>query len=761
MTNSLSVNNTTISITDDNGNYAYEIAASGGNPYLPADAVGGTGGVLVSRGFAFNKNIDIDGIRPTVDNINSDDVAQSPSIVIDSDDGNDIVDLDVTFSEAVVFIDADANAATVPTILLDTNSTPNDKTADFSYVNGDNSAVILATGSFTAEFTFDVEEFGVNDVRNPNTGDLAYQSQASLALNGDDIRDISGNSIASDLSTALPVPGAANSLSNNANIIIDTNVPTIDYVTIFGATNGNCTTAMDANDCIYAFEDNGTAADTNLEIRVYFTETVTIANSPTLTIETGTTDRTLTCTNNGTLQNYMVCPYTVNAGDESLDLSTAAISTSITYGSAATDIVDVALNPLDTNTFPTAGGSDEMDERNATVIDGVRPTDIAFRRWTTGDEAVGGACSVARNQNTDQDIALGEDAWWYLEMSEDIDFSSIDASTEITNVGGFGAGADDDFTIVDCETDGNVYKVVYIGADAGNGVITPEIAAGALWDIPGNTNAAAITATESVNYDGTAPTIVIKQGVTADNTGATCSYNHANEARTNPFTTDGNDPTNALADTEFIVITEADDVDTSTFTSGDITNGGIATGITFTLTNCNPDTGNDRIYKVVANAATTDGTIIPRIAGAAFTDLAGNDNTASVDAVDNQITLDRRAPVFDIATGVNITNTDESYNEVNSPSGDVTRPDARINTLTINVPFDEPVYENGTDPVLATDIGNTNTFAGVVDTTATGPDLNANSSETLQFTLVIDGTDNDTDLGYTGTWRSYDSWTTT
>src|SRR5207244_2531865 len=58
-----------------------------------------------------------------------------------------------------------------------------------------------------------------------NTADLDYTSASALALNGGTIRDATSN----DASLVLPVPGAANSLAANKNLVIDTTAPGATY----------------------------------------------------------------------------------------------------------------------------------------------------------------------------------------------------------------------------------------------------------------------------------------------------------------------------------------------------------------------------------------------------------------------------------------------------------------------------------------------------------------------------------------------------
>ena len=103
----------------------------------------------------------------------------------------------MTFTEPVVVVGS-------PQITMETGTT--DRT------------VTLYSGSGTTTLTFNYR------VQNGDvSSDLDYVSAQALTLNGATIRDAAGN----DAVLTLPTPGAANSLSANKALIIDTTVPTL------------------------------------------------------------------------------------------------------------------------------------------------------------------------------------------------------------------------------------------------------------------------------------------------------------------------------------------------------------------------------------------------------------------------------------------------------------------------------------------------------------------------------------------------------
>ena len=181
-----------------------------------------------------NKTLVIDGIRPTVSNVNSDKTNGSYKEGVP-------IDIKVTFDDIVT-------VTGIPQLTLETGSSD----AVVDYNSGSGTTVLI--------FTY--------TVASPHTSsDLDYQSINALALNSGTIKDASGNAA----SLTLATPGATNSLGANKALIIDTTVPTILSVT--------------------STKDNGSyKAGDIIPITVTFSEDVTVTGAPTLKLETGSSD---------------------------------------------------------------------------------------------------------------------------------------------------------------------------------------------------------------------------------------------------------------------------------------------------------------------------------------------------------------------------------------------------------------------------------------------------------------------------------------
>lgn len=129
-----------------------------------------------------------------------------------------------------------------------------------------------------------------------------------------------------------------------------------------------------------------------------------------------------------------------------------------------------------------------------------------------------------------------------------------------------------------------------------------------------NANGVSSCSSVSATYvlDATAPDVTVEQG------GA-----QADPGFTVPITFD-------------IVFSEA--IDTSTFTTADITNSGTATVTAFTITN----SGDDTNFTITADTITENsGTVILSIAAGVVSDAVGNTNTVST-STDNSVTFDAR-----------------------------------------------------------------------------------------------------------------------
>ena len=327
-----------------------------------------------------NKAIVIDGIVPTITNVTA-----------VTADGlykqGDVIQIQVDFSE-----DVSVTSGT-PQFIIEAGTV--DATAAYAaQIDGDSLRFDFTVGST-------MDSAGVR---------IAVQS-ASLDLNGGTIVDTPGNGI----NTTFPTASGSDELDENRNIRIDGVVPTITLAT------------STSSDGTY----NQYSADLN--VRVTFSEPVTTASgSPTFDLETGSSDAAVTYASGDTSANYDFT-YNILAGHSTADLD---IKSSAITGATITDI---AGNPLASYNFPTAGGSDELAENKAIVIDGVSPQ-ITFctAGESDGTYIVGETIRVVCE--FDEDITVSGTPQITLDTGDTVDFNSQPASDRVRFVYTIGSG---------------------------------------------------------------------------------------------------------------------------------------------------------------------------------------------------------------------------------------------------------------------------------------------------------------------------------
>ncbi|WP_141400505.1 DUF4347 domain-containing protein [Magnetospirillum sp. 15-1] len=292
-------------------------------------------GVANSLGNA--KAIVIDGVAPTVSGVTSSTADGSYKV-------GDTISVQVNFSESVT-------VTGTPQLTLETGTT--DRTVDYASGSGTNSLT----------FTYTVQA-------GDTTADLDYISTGALALNGGTIKDAAGN----DATLTLASPGAANSLGNAKAIVVDGVVPTVSAVTSSTA-------------------DGSYKVGDTISVQVDFSENVTVTGTPQLTLETGTTDRTINYAS-GSGTSSLTFTYTVQAGDTTADLD--YISTGALALNGGT-IKDAAGNDA-TLTLASPGAANSLGNAKAIVIDGVVPTVSGVTSSTAnGSYKVGDTISVQVN----------------------------------------------------------------------------------------------------------------------------------------------------------------------------------------------------------------------------------------------------------------------------------------------------------------------------------------------------------------------------
>jgi hypothetical protein len=153
----------------------------------------------------------------------------------------------------------------------------------------------------------------------------------------------------------------------------------VSYTFTTTATNGsgtsaaslasNSVTPSDTTAPTVSGVNSSTGVGSSISIQVTFSEVVTVAGSPQLTIETGSTDRTVNYVS-GSGSNTLTFTYVVQAEDNSADLNYIATSP-LTLNSGT--IKDAANNNA-ILTLPAAGAAGSLSANKAIVVDTAAPT---------------------------------------------------------------------------------------------------------------------------------------------------------------------------------------------------------------------------------------------------------------------------------------------------------------------------------------------------------------------------------------------------
>jgi hypothetical protein len=211
------------------------------------------------------------------------------------------------------------------------------------------SEAVTSTGSVTVTLeTGTVDQTCTFTVSSSSTGTCNYTVQAGDASADLNVNSISGT-IADSASNAMSNFVPTTNLSSNKALVIDTTAPTITSV------------SSDKVDGAYAVGEV-------IDIDVTFSEAVTSTGLVTVTLETGTVDRT--CTFSVSNSTTGTCDYIVQSGDASADLTVSSISGTI---------ADAGANAL-TNFVPATNLADSKSlviETTAPVVSVLSPFDDA------------------------------------------------------------------------------------------------------------------------------------------------------------------------------------------------------------------------------------------------------------------------------------------------------------------------------------------------------------------------------------------------
>ncbi|UVW62214.1 putative Ig domain-containing protein [Shewanella baltica] len=407
----------------------------------------------------------------------------------------DVISVQVNFDEAVL-------VTGTPQLTLETGTT--DRT--INYTSGSNSS--------TLTFSYTVQS-------GDTSADLDYVATNSLMLNSGTIRDAASN----NATLTLPSPGAANSLGANKNIIIDGVAPTVSSV--------NASTA----DGTYKLGDI-------ISIQVNFSEVVSVTGTPQLTLDTGTTDRTIDYAS-GSGSSALTFNYTIQSGDTSSDLDYVATN-SLALNSGT--IRDAATNNA-TLTLASPGAANSLGNNKALVVDGIVPS-------VTSTAPSGGAVST----DTSVDFTVN--------FSESVSNISTD-DFALGTTGGATA------TIVSVSASSGSSVNVTVSGITGNGTIKLNLNASTnISDAAGNAGPAAYTS-------GSTHTVAIPTAPDAPTIGAaTAGIGQASVAFSAPANNGG------AAITGYTVTSNPDGISAggNGFTTSPITVTGLTNGTAYTFT---------------------------------------------------------------------------------------------------------------------------------------------------------------------------------
>ena len=313
---------------------------------------------------------------------------------------------------------ASTNASSVTFRVTFNEDVQNVDATDF-VVTGGGSASVTGVSTETANSVFDVT---VGNIDAEGTVDLGFAG-------GQNIVDNSSNAF-------------AGVIGSEETYTIDLTAPTVTSV--------SSTTA----DGTYKVGDI-------VVVTVTFSEAVTVTGTPQITLETGTTDRTVDYTA-GTGTSTLSFNYTVQSGDQNSDLDYVNVnSLSLNSGTIADAVGNNA-----TLTLPTPGEANSLGANKAIGVDGVAPV------FSAVSPATGGRVNNA-NVGYTLSEALASGTVTFTRTSGTADGNSPHVVTLTGNELDAGVRALSALTNAPNLVDGAVYTISFNGTDAaGNSATT-------------------------------------------------------------------------------------------------------------------------------------------------------------------------------------------------------------------------------------------------------------------------------------------------
>ena len=421
-----------------------------------------------------------------------------------------------------------------------------------------------------------------------------------------------------------------------------------------------------SNDATYKIGDT-------ITITVQFDSVVNVTGTPTLTLETGSTDRVLDYVS-GSGSDTLSFSYTVQAGDISADLDYISTSALSLNGGTIKD----ASNQSALLALPTPGAAGSLGANKALVVDGVRPaaTSISLSDSTLGigetatvtitfNEAVLGLdigdFNVA-NGTLSSPISSNGGQTWTATFTPSANITNASNIITLNNTGvmdtagNIGSGSTDSanyavdtqrpsatIVVSDNSLKGgqtSTVTITFTEAVTGLGIADFNVANGALSNLSTSDNIT-YTATLTPGANVTNTTNL----VTLDNTGVQDLAGNAGTGTTdsNNYAIDTQLPTASIVVADSAL--KAGQTTTVTITFSEAVTGlGIAD---FSVANgalSNLSTSDNFTYTatLTPNANVTDTTNLIALDNTGYTDLAGNTGLGSTDS--NNYAIDSRAP---------------------------------------------------------------------------------------------------------------------
>jgi len=299
---------------------------------------------------------------------------------------------------------------------------------------------LTGAGGDTLTFQYTVAEGDM-------TTELAYTGTGALSANGGAIRDAAGN----DAALTLPTPGAANSLSANRDIAIDT-----DMASVTSVSSGSASGPYGVGQAI--------------NVKVTFSEAVTLSGDG-ATLDVALDSGGTVSIGTFELQTTVQGSYTVAAGHNSPDLA----ASSITVGGGGT------LEDGGGNDVNLAVPSSNISSARDIVVDTTKPSVTIARADAQPDPS--------NSANINFKVTFSEDVTGF--ESGDVNVSgTANATTAVVSPTG----------------PASVYNVTVTGM-TGDGAVTITFDADDALDAANNGNEIPAIADNSVEYDATAPTV--------------------------------------------------------------------------------------------------------------------------------------------------------------------------------------------------------------------------------------------------------------